>query len=324
MTTILLPENVSLYREFLNYYRLRVSIQGYQTIKNLSRSVIAWFEKKGIPMEEATIQDAMEYRKELYETEEGQRISAGSVYNRLKMGRKLFKFMVDFGRRQTNPFLEVRYPRLPDGISRNILKETQMNRLLEALSMFHNADTPEERLEKYRAHVVSVLLYSTGMRISEAASLMPQDVDVKRREVVIRNGKGGKSRIAFLTGYAADVLDYYIRYGRLTLLKRGWRKHGNLLFGADTATLASAVNRELKKNCKNLKIPVITCHGFRHSLGTHLLHAGCDMRHIQMILGHDKLNSTQQYTRIDRDDLKNIIDRYSTQKPVPVQRRSAA
>jgi len=266
----------------------------------------------------------MKYRKELYEP--GQKISAGSVYNRLKMGRKLFRFMVKFGKRQTNPFLEVRYPRLPDGISRNILNEMQMNRLMDALSMFHNADTSDKRLEKYRAHVAAVLLYATGMRISEAAGLLPEDVDVKRREVIIRNGKGGKSRIAFLTGYAADVLDYYIRYGRPALLERGWRKHGSRLFGADTATLASAVNRELRKTCTELKIPVITCHGFRHSLGTHLLHAGCDMRHIQMILGHDKLNSTQQYTRVDRDDLKNIIDRYSPPRPVPapVHGRNAA
>jgi len=326
MTAIMRPENIALYGEFLDYYRPRVSVQGYQTIKNLSRSVIAWFEKKGIPPEEAAIRDAMEYRKELYEPEDGKKLSAGSVYNRLKMGRKLFGFMVKFGKRRTNPFMEVRYPRLPEGISRNILNETRMNRLLEALSMFHNADTAKERLEKYRAHVVSVLLYATGMRVSEAAGLLPQDVDVKRREVVIRNGKGGKSRIAFLTGYAADVLDYYIRYGRPVMLKRGWRKHGNRLFGAGAATLASAVNKELKKTCKELKIPVITCHGFRHSLGTHLLRAGCDVRHIQMILGHDKLNSTQRYTRVDRDDLKNIIDRFSVQKPVPIpipERRAA-
>jgi len=328
MTEILLPENNSLYREFLDYYRFRVSRQGYQTIKNLCRYVIVWFEKKGIPLEEATIQDAMEYRKELYDPEDGQKVSAGSIYNRLKMGRKLFKFMVKFGKRQTNPFLEVRYPRLPDGISRNILNEMQMNRLMDALSMFHNAETADKRLEKYRAHVAAVLLYATGMRISEAAGLLPEDVDIKRREVIIHSGKGGKSRIAFLTGYAADVLDYYIRYGRPTLLKRRWRKHGNRLFGADVATLASAVNRELKKTCKELKIPVITCHGLRHSLGAHLLHAGCDVRHIQIILGHDKLNSTQRYTRVDRDDLKNIIDRYSPQKPVPipviVQERNAA
>jgi len=234
----------------------------------------------------------------------------------IKMGRKIFRFMVDSDKRETNPFCDVKYPRLPDGISKNFLNEAQMNRLLETLSMFHRAETAKEKLEKYRLHVVTVLLYATGMRIAEAAALLPEDVDIKRREVVIRSGKGGKSRLAFLTGYAADVLDYYMQYGRKAVLSRGWRKHGERLFGADVATLDSAVNRELSETCKRLKIPVITCHGFRHSLGTHLLKAGCDVRHIQMILGHDKLNSTQRYTRVDRRDLRNIIDKYHPRQPV--------
>jgi len=315
METTLSLENETLYNEFLDYYRIRVSLQGYQTIKYLSRLVIAWFDKKDIPLTEVSIQDVMEFRKSLNESEE-KKLCAASIYNYLKMGRKLFRFLVKSEKIETNPFSEVKYPRLPDSISKNILNETQMNRLLETLSMFHNEQTAGERLEKYRLHVVSVLLYATGMRIAEAAELLPEDVDVRRREIVIRNGKGGKSRIAFLTGYASDVLDCYLRYGRKAILSRGWRKHRERLFGADVATLASAVNRELSEVCKKLKIPVITCHGFRHSLGTHLLKAGCDIRHIQMILGHEKLNSTQRYTRVDRKDLRNIIDKYHPRQPV--------
>jgi site-specific recombinase XerD len=314
--SVLCPENIKLYHEFLDYYRPRVSSPGYQTIKYLSRSIIAWFEKRNITLMTASIQEVMEFRKSLHESTEGKKLSVGSIYNYLKMGRKLFSFLVKFEKRETNPFCEVKYPRLPDSISKNILNEAQMNRLLETLSEFNNAQTVSGQLEKYRLHVASVLLYATGMRIAEAAALLPEDVDVKRREIVIRNGKGGKSRIAFLTGYAADVLDYYIRYGRAALLTRGWRKHGDRLFGADVATLASAINHGLSHTCKKLKIPVITCHGFRHSLGTHLLRAGCDIRHIQMILGHEKLNSTQRYTRVDRRDLRNIIDRYHPRQPV--------
>jgi len=313
------PENAELYNEFLNYYKPRVSFQGYQTIKYVSRNVIAWFEKKDIRLTEVSIQDVMEFRKNLHELTDEKKLSAGSIYNYMKMGRKLFNFMIKIEKRETNPFTEVKYPRLPDGISRNILSEAQMNRLLETLVKFNDAPAKREQLEKYRLHVAAVLLYATGMRINEAAALLPVDIDVKRREVVIRNGKGGKNRIAFLTGYAADVLDYYIRYGRAAILARGWRKHNERLFGADTATLASAVNHGLSEVCMKLKMPVITCHGFRHSLGTHLLKAGCDIRHIQMILGHEKLNSTQRYTRVDRRDLRNIIDKYHPRQPV--QRR---
>jgi len=319
METALCHENTVLYNEFLDYYKPRVSLRGYQTIKYLSRSVIAWFEERGIPLAEVTIQDVMEFKKSLHESTEGKKLSVGSVYNYLKMGRKIFKFLVKFDKIETNPFSEVKYPRLSDGISRNILNETQMNRLLEKLSEFNDVQTTNEQLDKYRLHVAAVLLYATGMRIAEAAALLPEDVDIKRREVVIRNGKGGKSRIAFLTGYASDVLDYFIQYGRKAILARGWRKHSERLFGTDVEALANAVNKGLYEVCKKLKMPVITCHGFRHSLGTHLLRAGCDLRHIQMILGHEKLNSTKLYTRVDRRDLRNIIDKYHPRQPV--QRR---
>lgn len=70
------------------------------------------------------------------------------------------------------------------------------------------------------------------------------------------------------------------------------------------------LNSRLRKLCLELEIPVITSHGFRHSLGTHLLRSGCDMRHIQVILGHDKLSSTQIYTKVYADDLKDSIDKY--------------
>ena len=309
MTAIIKPGNIDLHRAFTDYYKPRVSVQGYQSLKNMSRYIICWFESKGIPLEDASIQDAMEFRKSLYESVEGRKLSIGTIYNRLKMGRKLFGYLVKFEKRETNPFTDVKYPRLPDSISRNVLNEVQMSRLMKAMSDFDKAETSSKRLEQYRSHVAAILLYATGMRIAEAAGLEPQDVDVKRREVIIRNGKGGKSRIAFLTGYAADVLDYYMRYGRKVILSRKWRKNPKCLFGAEVAALMSSANKELAETCKRLEIPIITCHGFRHSLGTHLLLAGCDIRHIQSILGHDKLDSTQRYTRVDRNDLKCTLDR---------------
>ncbi|GMO41772.1 MAG: hypothetical protein Ta2F_17740 [Termitinemataceae bacterium] len=82
------------------------------------------------------------------------------------------------------------------------------------------------------------------------------------------------------------------------------------LFGAKTPTLESSINRELAQLCPKLEIPVITCHAFRHSLGTHLLRNGTDIRYIQSILGHEKLSSTQIYTKVDKQDLKKSLDAY--------------
>jgi len=307
----MLAENESLYREFLEYYKPRVSQSGYETIKYIVRSLILWFDEKELIMSAITVEDVMNYKKSLNNPHDGRKLSIGSIYNYLKMGRKLFRFMQKFEKVNTNPFSDVKYPRLPDSISNNILNEAQMNRLLKSFKKFNVIMSIKEKLNKYRLHVLTVLLYSTGMRIAEAAALLPEDIDVKRREVIIRNGKGGKSRIAFLSGYVSDVLDFYIQHRNKLLLERIWqKKHNDKLFGASLPTLKTILNKALFKTCKTLKIPVITCHGFRHSMGTHLLRSGCDMRHIQVILGHKHLNSTQRYTRVDRRDLRNIIDRY--------------
>jgi len=323
MQNILSEDNNKLYYDFINYYKHRVSPKGFITIKSISLAVITWFQAKNIPINEITIKNAIEYKKYLHELEGDKKLCPGSICNYLKMSRKLFRYMIKFELTQTNPFNEVKYPRCKDNLGRNILNEIQMNKLMDTLKLFDNPQNAKERLERYRLHTISVLLYSTGIRISEIASLLPEDIDIKRREIVIRNGKGGKSRKAFLSGYAADVLDYYLHYGRKIMLSRGWRKHSEKLFGADTATLANAVNKRLEYICASIGIPVITCHGFRHSIGTHLLKAGCDIRHIQLILGHEKLNSTQIYTRVNSSDLLNIIDNYHPRQPLLTRQLTA-
>jgi len=188
------------------------------------------------------------------------------------------------GRRNSNPFLAVSYPRLPDRIYRNVLSEAQMNALLERLRQF--ADIPQ-----YKVHVIAELLYATGMRIAEAAQLIPSDIDTRQRLVHIQKGKGGKSRVAFLTGYASEVLERYLSKGRKLVLRysHGARSRRNTLFRVGHARLQQEINECLRTTCIELELPVITSHGFRHSLGTHLLRAGCDIRHIQVILGHEKL-----------------------------------
>jgi site-specific recombinase XerD len=171
-----------------------------------------------------------------------------------------------------------------------------MNLLLHELGRFNS-------LALYKVHVITELLYSTGLRISEAAGLLPLHIDTARRLVQVHNGKGGKNRTAFLTVYAAAVLDLYLEKGR--------GAHGDRrVFGVGSGRLRQQINDTVKAACRRVGIPEISSHGFRHSLGTHLLRAGCDIRHIQAILGHDKLETTQVYTHVDKEDIKLSLDTY--------------
>ncbi len=301
-----------LYEEYLAYEKPRVSRQGYAALAGCARRVLRWFDAEELTPEDVTLSQAARYQAEVagMVTKEGEPLSTGTVCNYLKAARKFFGYLVLAEKISTNPFAELRYPRSPEHLSRNSLTEAQMGRLLSELSRFDEGQPLRERLRRYRTHVLAEFLYSTGLRIAEACSLTAANVDTRARLVYVPSGKGGKARTAFLTGYAADVMERYLARGRKAVLGRYPRKHGDTLFGADKARVASVVNGELARVCGALGLPAITSHGFRHSLGTHLLRSGCDMRHIQAILGHESLATTQVYTRVDKDDLRKSLDEH--------------
>lgn len=298
--------------EFLAYQKPLVSRQGFTSLEGMILRVLAWFEAEDLELTQVGIRDALGYGAYLAEhvMEDGRPYAAGTVQNYLKVVRRFFDYLVKSERMSTNPFLEVDYPRLGVHFSRNVLSEVQMHRLLRELAQWDELPNPTARARRYRVHVVAEVLYSTGLRIAEAGELREGDLDLTHRRVYIKAGKGGKPRTAFLNSFAADVLEQFITTGRAYITHKLVQKNSHTLFGVDKARLAAVVNGELEKLCLALDLPVITTHGFRHSLGTHLLRAGCDMRYIQAILGHEALGTTQIYTRVDKDDLRRSLDEF--------------
>jgi site-specific recombinase XerD len=302
----------SLYEEFLTWRKPRTSAQGYKALAARLRVVTGWLDGEEVPPEDAGIADVLRFKKEAGERlgKTGQAVTSGTIHNYLHCGRILFDYLVQTGRRKTNPFREVGYPRQTEHLSRNVLTAAQMNKLLETLAGFSGIPQRRRRLERYRLHVMAEFLYATGLRMAEAAGLIEENLDLERRMVYVPEGKGGVPRTAFLTGYAADVMREYLRAGRDALEAGQGQGRNGTLFGACHDRLKIFLTRELNKIWTALELPVISSHGFRHSLGTHLLRAGCDMRHIQVILGHERLGTTQVYTRVDKEDLKNSLDKF--------------
>jgi site-specific recombinase XerD len=282
------------YESFLEYIKPRRSAQGCLSLCKNTRKILKWFETEEIALDRADIRDCIRYKNELGSMvkKDGSPLSAGTINNRLKAGKSLFKYLASVGRIPADPFREVPYPRMPERISYNVLSEAQMGCLLNHLLDFDSPPSRRGRLGHYRLHVIGEFLYATGLRISEAAALIPENVDAQSRIVYVPEGKGRKSRLAFMTGFAAEVMTQYLNRGRKAVLGGGTGKYGQTLFGTHPERLMALVNKGLMKECRSLGLPVITSHGFRHSLGTHLLHAGCDMRYIQVILGHERLQTT--------------------------------
>ncbi|HEQ72438.1 MAG TPA: hypothetical protein ENN69_08105 [Spirochaetia bacterium] len=302
-------EEERLIRDFLIYlkandYRLR-TIQG---MKRSLRRLFAYLAERGLRPEDVRPAEAQGFQGYLVEQgrADGRPYTEGSVANFIKAAKTFYEYLRTAGKVTANPFAAVRRIRIPKKIPSNFLKEKEMHALLEAFTRFDRGKSVKEKIRTYKTHVIAELLYATGMRIDEAAKLTPQDLDLGRGVARVEDGKGGRSRECFLTAYAKETVRLYLEEFHGLIFHR--LSNPELLFGASADPLGKMLNRRVREACRKLGLPVITSHGFRHSLGLHLLRSGCDIRHIAQILGHERLKNTEIYTRVEKEDLKSVLD----------------
>jgi len=142
------------------------------------------------------------------------------------------------------------------------------------------------------------LLYSSGLRVSEAIKIKKQDFDFKRNLIRIEQGKGKKDRYTLLAkNLRNDLLRFFCKHNIKDYLFCGRKDH---------LTIKSAqkiVDNAAKKARINRKV---TPHMLRHSFATHLLENGVDIRYIQHLLGHSNLQTTQIYTKVSNLDILKI------------------
>jgi integrase/recombinase XerD len=312
-------EYETVYRDFLDYQRRRTTWSGFVTLKKTVRYLLTWFQAEGISLREAVLRDSLRYRDYVSSRvkADGATLSVGTLYSRITAGKVLFRYLVETERCTQNPFAGVSYPRSPRLVRRNVLTEAEMRTLLDYLARYNDEKTAEEKVKRYWLHVVCEFLYATGLRIFEAAALKTEDVHPDEHWVYVAQGKGGRSRIAFMTDFTGEIMRLYIEKSRSVITKNSRREAADRVFGVHEQHLMTKLNLALKASCKKLKIPVITSHAFRHSLGTHLLGNGADIRYIQAVLGHRKLTSTQVYTKVDQNVLRNCIDLFHPRRGQP-------
>ena len=175
-----------------------------------------------------------------------------------------------------------------------VLSESEVRQFLGAL------ESPKHR-------AIAFILYSGGLRVSEAARLKITDIDSDRGQIHVRQGKGRKDRYVMLSPVVLSVLREYVRVERPYdwLFPAGHRR--------DRHITTRAIQREVKLAAKRAGIEKrVTPHVLRHSFATHLLEAGTDLRYIQELLGHTKISTTVIYTHVARREARKVkspIDR---------------
>ncbi|OFW49071.1 MAG: hypothetical protein A2163_00615, partial [Actinobacteria bacterium RBG_13_35_12] len=237
------------------------------------------------------------------------RFSTSSVRKVINAANNFFKYLKKKSIVYSNPFYAVRLVKQAKSLPRNILKENEMSMLLGELSSFMKCSNLNEQKALYKAHVIAEVLYSTGARIGEALRMKVSDIDLSRGVVKIKDTKANYERFGILNEYAVNVLRIYIENLRQDLKHENNCNDNELLFYSGVK-LDSWFNKTVGKVSLKLALGGFKSHNIRHAVGFHLLRSGCDIRFIQEILGHKKLSSTQIYTKVDKEDLRGVLDKF--------------
>ena len=220
----------------------------------------------------------------------------------LQRVRQFFGFLVERGVLLRSPAAELRSP-VFSSLPRRILTERETSRLMEAPS------ASSWRGKRDRA--LLELLYGTGIRRGECVRLDASDVDLQQGRLLIRNTKGKRDRVVPLAGQAASALNLYLREVRSQLLDNPeeralflsrYRKRAGRMSDVTLAVL-------VRKHAVAAAIAGVHPHLLRHSFATHLLRHGADVRHVQELLGHQRLKTTALYTRVSTKELLEVLDR---------------
>jgi len=271
--------------------------------------LLRYLEETGLEYGEVRVKEAQEYQGYLIRVgrKDGKSYVPGSVRNHLKTAITFFEFLKSKGLAAADPFLEIKKIRAEKPLPKNVLKEKEMSLVLEGLADFTKPGHFQKQKSRYRAHVMAEVMYSTGMRIGEVARLREEDINIDKGTITLHETKDGRDRVVFLNEYAREVLRLYLAI-RADLFTVNSKR--SKVFGAGEAQLIVVMKRELKEVCGALGLPGITSHGFRHAFGFHLLRSGLSIRYIQELLGHRRLSSTEVYTRVEKEDLRAVLDRF--------------
>jgi integrase/recombinase XerD len=287
-------------------YLQALAIQNYseQTIGNrefLLRQFIQWCQERGIADPVEVTRPILErYQRYLflYRKKNGEPMSFRSQHSRLVPLRMWFRWMTRRNHLLHNPASELELPKLGQPLPKNIFSAQEVEQILQLCDVADSIGL--------RDRAIIEVLYSTGIRRGEVVALKLYDLSLDRGVVLVRQGKGKKDRYVPIGERAIAWLEKYIREAR-----------PQLAIEPDDMTVFLTAQGEpfcLDHMTSNVKARIDAaklgktgaCHLFRHTMATLMHENGADIRFIQEILGHVKLETTQIYTHVSIRTLQQV------------------
>jgi integrase/recombinase XerD len=273
------------YRVHMNFFFRYLSSLHIDKISQVTRDVI------------------QEYQTYLYYFERaGKKLSFGTQYSKLTAVKSFFRFLVKEDYLPYDPSSAIELPKRRKNLPRGIMSVKEVIKVLETPSGGNPLSL--------RNRAILEVLYCTGIRNTELRCLTLFDVDMPNHQLRVRYGKGNKERIVPLGDIASRHIERYLTEGRPHIVRE--HPSQNLLFVSRHGKKLNASNLIwiVKKYIKKAKIGKdITPHCFRHSCASHMLKGKADLRHIQELLGHASVQTTQIYTKVELSNLKEVHKR---------------
>ena len=234
------------------------------------------------------------YLMHLYE----RKLSKSSVSRKLSSLRSFYKYLFNNDKITTNPFKYVASPK----------KDKKLPKYLGVLELECIFDTPDmNKSLGQRDRLILEILYATGIRVSELVNIKVSDIDFYNKEIMI-TGKGNKQRVAIFGDYGLDVINKFIEDGRKKILKKHKKNSEYLVINEKGNQITTrGVEMILDNIVKKAALKKhVTPHMLRHSFATHLLNNGCDILTVKELLGHSSLETTQIYTHVSNERLREV------------------
>jgi integrase/recombinase XerC len=228
------------------------------------------------------------------------RYARRTVARKISSLRSLFRFLLREEIAQDNPFAITSLPKRENRLPQFLYQEE-----LEKLFIVNDLNSPLGQ----RNQAIIELLYGTGIRVSECCQISLDDIDFTIETVLVQ-GKGRKERYVPIGNFAIDALTKYLDNGRRELLNEKANPTRRLFLNykgdpLSTRSVRTILNDMMKKASMSIHI---TPHMLRHTFATHLLNEGADLRSVQEMLGHADLSSTQIYTHVTKERLRNVYN----------------
>lgn len=208
--------------------------------------------------------------------------------------RSLFKYLKSYEYIDNNPMLLISNPKLPKSLPKCLnFEETE-----KLLNAFDNS------VIGIRNSLILEILYSTGIRVGEIVNIKIKDIDFNGKTIKI-TGKGNKDRIVYYGSRCDSLLNNYIDncYNKLNINKLDYLIISKTGKKINDREIRKIVDDAVVKSGLNFKI---SPHVLRHTFASHMLLDGADLRSVQELLGHENLSTTQIYTHISNERIRNV------------------